>query len=270
MFENSALGDLNRGSLFGFFWHLIDDLGGDFLWQLEELGLILAGKSTSGIYNDFVTFFNQNDELSRDIGSEGMAEVENFLGTLDQVVLGLDDVFEISGLVVPLLADSAGLTGHHGEGTEGLRPGSEVVDESFGLSLVLGDLTLEDTGGNGVAGDTGTGGTDDTGGAATIDLGSDVFSPFFELLGLTFGGSSESVGDATHLGLDGDQLFGEDVQLFRDDTTVLVTRFEGVEEDFNGGFIDLLAAAHKHVFIVLEGNSGDHLDVLGTGLELFG
>lgn len=65
-------------------------------------------------------------------------------------------------------------------------------------------------------------------------------------------------------------MLGVNVELLRNETTLLVARFEGVEKDLDSGLIDLFAAAHKHVFIILEGDVGDHLDVLGTLLKLLG
>jgi len=65
-------------------------------------------------------------------------------------------------------------------------------------------------------------------------------------------------------------LLRKDVEFLLDLSAVLITRFKGVDENFDGGFVDFLAASHKHIFVVLEGNTSDHLDVLGTLFELDG
>lgn len=65
-------------------------------------------------------------------------------------------------------------------------------------------------------------------------------------------------------------MLGEDVEFLLDLGAVVVTRFEGVDKDFDGGFVDFLAGSHEHVFVVFEGDAGDHLDILGTLFELDG
>jgi len=113
--------------------------------------------------------------------------------------------------------------------------------EGFNLSLILGDLRLKNTGGDGVASDhtcwSGQNGSD----TATIDFGSHVFSPFLELFRGTFGGSLKSVRDGSHFGLDLDKLFREGVELFLGLSTIGITRFKSVDKDFDGSFIDFLA-----------------------------
>lgn len=227
-------------------------------------------KSTSSVLNDLIALGDQGVELVSDFLSQTMVKIEDIGGTRDKVVLGLNNVLEVDDFGVPFFADGTGLTGHHGEGAEGLTPVGEVFDEGLSLSLVLGDLALEDTSGNGVAGDEASWTGEDGSGASTIHFGSHVFSPSLELVRGTRGGSLEAVGNGSHFGLDGDQLLGEGVELLLDLSTVLVTRFKSVDQDFDGGLVDFLAAAHEHFFVVLEGDTSDHLDVLGALFELDG
>lgn len=74
------------------------------------------------------------------------------------------------------------MTSHGGKSGEGLTPGGEVFDEGFNLSLVFGDLSLEGSSGDGVAGNGSSWGKEDGSGTATIDFGSHVFSPSLELV----------------------------------------------------------------------------------------
>lgn len=61
-------------------------------------------KLTSGICDDFVTFADEIGEGLADDLSHFLVHVEDILSTLNEVILGLDDVLEVLDFVVPFLA----------------------------------------------------------------------------------------------------------------------------------------------------------------------
>lgn len=78
------------------------------------------------------------------------------------------------------------------------------------------------------------------------------------------------VGNGFHFGFDGDELFFEGVEFVLDLFAVVVTRFQGVDENFDGGGVDHFGFTSEFIFVFSEGDSSDHHDVLGTFSELDG
>lgn len=119
----------------------------------EFLGISIGVpvKLTSGILDEFVTFGDEIGEGLADDLSHFLVHVEDILSTVNEVILGLDDVLEVLDFVVPLFAHLGGLAGHGGHSGERAGELVEFLHEGFSFSLVLGNFGFEDTSSNGIA-----------------------------------------------------------------------------------------------------------------------
>lgn len=155
----------------------------------------------------------------------------------------------------PVLRNCASLVSHGGHISEGRGPSVEVIFEGFNFSLVFGDLTLKDTSTNTVAGGDSNWTSKDTSGTSTINFGSHVFLPVLEFPGFTIGGCFKGSGSGGHGGIDSDQFRGKFVEFGGSLSAVLIGRFEGVDKDSDGGFVDCEVSALEHVTTIFEGDS---------------
>lgn len=226
---SAHFGNLGFGFIYGVLVHsgcgvVMEGINNKVLFI--KFGILL--ESTTRNLEHFVTGLLEVSEVTGNDGSDTTRNQGSTLEGINKVILGLEHIFEVLGLIVPVFGYLRGLGGHGGKGVKASSEVVVVLGPFLNFFLVVSDVVLQNRSGDTIAEGDAAGTAEDGGNTATIDLGSLRVSPVSEFLRFTFSGLSEFFGTVTKVFVHLHHAGGSLVHLELDGLGIGEAGFDGV------------------------------------------